>query len=136
MPRLRPIPVTFLSAAFIATGAIGLLYHATEFRGAFSSDTDLIWVLLLRLLAIAGGVFALRGANWARWLLLAWAAYHVVLSVGHSTSQVVAHLVVVAVVILVYFRGSGSSFFSGRSSQQSVPEHVSERAHGHGSDEQ
>ena len=35
-------------------------------------------------LAIVCGVFLLRGHNWARWLALAWIAFHVVLSAFHA----------------------------------------------------
>ncbi len=39
----------------------------------------------------------LRGSNWARWLALAWIAFHVFLSFLHSWQQVLVHC--------LFFRG-------------------------------
>src|SRR5206468_3983960 len=78
----RPITVAIIGYLFIAVGSIGLIYHTVEERHPF--DGELIWIVLLRLLAIVGGAFLLRGRNWARWLLIAWMGYHVALSVFHS----------------------------------------------------
>ena len=108
----RPLSVTILSWAFIAAGAVGLVYHAAGLRsGAGDRLDDVVLVLVLRALAIIGGAFALRGANWGRWLLLLWMAYHVVISVGHLSFEVVAHAIVLVVVAVVYFRAPGSAWF-------------------------
>lgn len=66
----RPLTVTFVGWLFIAVGTMGFAYHATEFKIQAPLNYDLVWVQFVRLLAIVGGVFLLRGANWARWLLL------------------------------------------------------------------
>jgi len=42
------------------------VYHLAEFK-AHPFQNDILWVSLVRLLAIVGGVFMLRGHNWARW---------------------------------------------------------------------
>jgi hypothetical protein len=106
----RPFAVTILSWLFIAAGAVGLVYHAVGFR-AGDPLADVILVLVVRALAIWGGIFALRGANWARWLLVAWMAYHVVISWGHSTSEVASHAILLLVTAIVYFRAPGSAWF-------------------------
>jgi len=36
-----------------------------------------MWVCLLSLAAVIAGAGLLRGYNWARWLALAWIAFHV-----------------------------------------------------------
>ena len=70
----RPRSVVLVSCLFIAAGILGFVYHASELKAQDPVQSDLILVLFIRLLAVVGGVFALRGANWARWLLLVWMA--------------------------------------------------------------
>ena len=104
----RPRSVTVISWLFVAAGAIGLAYHATEFK-AF--QYEVVWVCLVRLLAILCGVFMLRGSNWARWLLLVWIAYHVILSAFHSLSELVVHSLLFAVVAYFLLRPQASAYF-------------------------
>jgi hypothetical protein len=73
----RPLSVTIVAALLILAGMIGFAYHLTEFVSRSRLQSDDLWVLAVRLLAIAYGVFLLRGRNWARWLAIAWIAYHV-----------------------------------------------------------
>ena len=109
----RPLSVTLISYLFIVSGATGIIYHASEFEEILT-ERDALWVLAVRLLAIIGGVFALRGANWARWLLVAWIVYHVIISFYHSTSEVVMHAVLTVVVVIALFHKKANLFFSGR----------------------
>ncbi|RPJ61043.1 MAG: hypothetical protein EHM23_08345 [Acidobacteria bacterium] len=109
----RPLAVTIISWLFIVAGAIGLAYHATELTAEGPFDSEVIWVLFVRLLAVAGGVFMLRGYNWARWLLLAWIAYHVILSVFHSLSELVMHTLLLVVIAYFLFRPRVSAYFRG-----------------------
>ena len=96
---------------FIVAGVIGLGYHATEFNPQAAFDIDLALVLLIRFLAIVGGVFVLRGANWARWLLVIWIGYHVILSASHSVSELVIHCAILGGVAYVLFRPQSSQYF-------------------------
>ncbi|HET6890379.1 MAG TPA: hypothetical protein VFH31_04700 [Pyrinomonadaceae bacterium] len=105
----RPLSVTIIGWLFIAAGAIGLAYHVTELRRPF--EYDVVWVCFLRLLAILGGVFVLSGHNWARWLLVIWIAYHVVLSGSHSLSGVITHALLLVVVTYFLFRPQATSYF-------------------------
>jgi hypothetical protein len=100
---MRARSVVILSWLYITVGVVGLIYHAFNWSPD-EPPVDQGWVLLLRVLAIVGGVFTLRGAVWSRWLLVAWIAYHVFLSLGHSTSQLVVHSVLFALTALVMFR--------------------------------
>ncbi len=61
----RPLSVTVISCLFAAAGAIGLVYHLTELKTLDPFPYDVLWVCLVRLLAIVCGVFMLRGSNWA-----------------------------------------------------------------------
>lgn len=95
---VRPLAVIIIGCLLIAAGTVGLAYHATEFRGWRPFQYDVLWVCLIRLAAIVGGVFMLRGKNWARWGVIVWMAYHVVLSAFHSLSQFLLHGVFLAVI--------------------------------------
>jgi hypothetical protein len=110
----RPRSVTLIGGLFIAAGAIGFAYHAGDLRIEGPFRYELVWVLFLRLLAIVGGIFVLRGANWARWLLLLWMGYHVVLSALHSVSELIMHSVLFAVIAYVLFRAQASAYFRNR----------------------
>lgn len=107
----RPLSVTIIGWLFIAAGIFGFAYHASELRVQHLFDLELIWVLFVRLLAIAGGIFVLRGANWARWLLLGWISYHVVLSAFHSPTELIIHSVLCALIAYVFFRRPATAYF-------------------------
>jgi hypothetical protein len=113
----RPFSITVIGCFFAAAGFIGLAYHGTEFRTQRFSY-ELVWVCLLRLLAILGGVFAVRGHNWARWLLLAWIGYHFILSAFHQPAELIVHGVLFAVVGYVLFRPQASAYFRGASAER------------------
>ena len=103
----RPIPVTILGGLFIAAGLVGLLYHLSE----RPLDRSTLLVSFIRAIAIVGGVFLLRGYNWARWLLLAWVAFHVVVSMFHTVSETLAHAVLLAVVAYFLLTPPDSKYF-------------------------
>ena len=109
--KKRPISVTIIAWLFIAAGLVGLTYHLTEFDINSPSQFELVLVLILRVLVIVCGVFILRGSNWARWLLLVWIAYHLVLSAFHSTSELAMHSVLLAVVAYFLLRRESSVYF-------------------------
>ena len=87
----RSLSVTIIGWLFIAIGVISFAYLFIEFSNRHTFQYDALWVLLLRLLALACGVFMLRGNNWARWLTVAWMGYHVVLSAFHAWQELVIH---------------------------------------------
>ena len=110
----RPLSVTLISYLFIIAGAAGIIYHASELKEIVNRP-EVIWVLAVRLLAIVGGVFALRGANWARWLLVAWIGYHVILSFYHSTAELAMHAALTVVVLTALFYKAANAYFAGKS---------------------
>jgi hypothetical protein len=107
MAMKRPFPVTFLACLFIAAGLLGLLYHLTD----KPLDREIVFVSMVRILAVIGGVFLLRGHNWARWLLLAWVAFHVIVSAFQSLSQTIAHVVLLMLVTYFLFTPPACKFF-------------------------
>ncbi len=108
----RPLSVTIIGWLFIAAGAIGLVYHASELISRRPFSFYLVWVCLLRLMAIVCGVFLLRGSNLARWLLVIWIGYHVVLSVFQSWSSGAIHGLLLLVIAYFLFRSKVSPFFA------------------------
>jgi hypothetical protein len=109
--RRRPLSITIIGWLFVGAGTIGLAYHATEFRAQRPVEYDVIGVCIIRLLAILSGVFLLRGSNWARWLLLVWLAYHVILSAFHSLSELAMHGLLLGVIAYFLFRPQASAYF-------------------------
>jgi hypothetical protein len=112
----RPLAIAIIGWVFIAVGSFALFYHLQprhipEFRADPSIANRLIWICLIRFLAIVGGVFVLRGANWARWLLVLWLAYHVGLSAFHSLFEVAVHGGLFAVILYFLFRTPANEFF-------------------------
>jgi len=105
--------VTILGCVYIGVGAIGFVYHLTEFLARGTSRYEDVWVELVRFLAIVSGVFMLRGQNWARWLALAWIAFHVVLSAFHSVSEFAVHCLFFAVIAWFLLRPEAARYFRG-----------------------
>lgn len=105
--------VSIISFIYIAASAMGIIYHAVELK-QIASNPEVIWVLTVRLLAIAGGVFALRSANWARWLLVAWIIYHVIISFYHSTAEIIMHAVVTVITIASLYNAKANTYFRNK----------------------
>jgi len=106
----RPLSVTLISCLFIAAGAMGITYHAAELKH-ITTNPEMILVLVVRLLAIVGGLFALRGAFWARWLLVMWIAYHVIISFFHTGTELIMHLVIMVITIVALFHPKANTYF-------------------------
>jgi len=109
----RPRAISVLSAAFIAAGVVGLVYHRGEFRPDQPFRLEFIAVCGVRLAAIVGGVATFRGANWGRWMLLVWTGFHVVLSAFHALSELLVHAVLLVLVGYFLFRPGVSAYFRG-----------------------
>ena len=105
----RPLSITLVGCLFVAAGAVGIAYHAGDFRKAPPLEYAL--VCFVRVLAIVGGVFLLRGRDWARWLLLAWLASHVVLSAFHNTAELAMHAALLVVIGYLLLRPTASAYF-------------------------
>lgn len=108
-PPQRPISVTIIGCVFIAAGVMGLVYHAGDVRTSRPAEYAL--VCFVRLLAVIGGVFLLRGHNWARWLVIAWMAFHVALSVMHTPVELIMHAVLLVAIAWFLFRPRAAAYF-------------------------
>lgn len=107
----RPLSVLAIGCLYAAVGAIGLVFHLIEFKLQHPFQYDIVWISLVHLIAIVSGVYVLRGSNWARWLALAWIAFHVVLSAFHSRSELVVHSLLCAVIAYGLFRPQAAQYF-------------------------
>jgi hypothetical protein len=110
----RPLSITLLSYLLIVVGAAGFVFHFSESYKRHSFASDDVLVLAVSLLAIVCGVFLLRGKDWARWLSMAWIAFHVVLSFFHSMREVAVHALFLLVFAVLLFRPAASQFFRRR----------------------
>ena len=106
MPQ-RPRSITIISWLFIVFGAVALLSGVV--RGG---DLTSHWyVHLSRILQIVAGVFMLYGRNWARWLLVAWIAFHIIISALHSVLFLLMHVAIFSVILFFVFRPQASAYF-------------------------
>jgi hypothetical protein len=114
----RPLSITIVGWVFIVVGSLGLASGLISVaRIASVSGTsavtrhqllDASYVSLSGLIAAVGGAALLHGFRWARWIVVAWMAAHVVLSLFHSIFEVAIHTVLLVVLIYVLFRPQGS----------------------------
>lgn len=107
----RPISVTVIACLYFATGALGFVYHASEFTAGQPFRFDLFGIELIRIAAVVCAVFMLRGHNWARWLALVWMGFHVVLSAFHDLGQLAVHCLFFAVIVWFLTRMDARRFF-------------------------
>jgi len=122
--RTRPRAITILAWLFIAVGAAGILkdvwplatpqagQQIAKLKAEGLADLGLAWTS--RLLAVIGGAFLLRGFNWARWLLVAWMAFHIWISALHSPMQLLLHCVIFAGAGCLLFHRQSSAYFRNR----------------------
>ncbi len=101
--RKPPLSIAVIGAIFLALAALDLyrglapLFH----DGRLALDDAI--VLGIAVAAAVGGVFVLYGHSWARWLLAAWMALHVALSLGNAV-QLVVHTLIFGAMLFFLFR--------------------------------
>ena len=112
--KTRPWPVIVVSCLLMAAGGVGLIYHLTEFKGLQPFPYELLLISVVRLLAIIFAVYMLLGRNWARWMAVAWIAFHVVLSAFHSLGEFAMHSLILALFAYALFQAEASRYFAGQ----------------------
>lgn len=115
----RPRSITVISWIFIAFGSIalliGLLPNVNTTAAQRIAELKGHWyVHVSRMVMVLGGLFMLYGFNWARWLLVVWLVFHVIISVLHSPFQLLVHSLLFAVVLYFLFRPLASAYFRGK----------------------
>ena len=109
MPLLRrPVAVLIVAGAYLAVGVLGFVAHLHDLLARPSEGA---WIELTELLAVLAGVFLLRGRNWARWLAVAWIAFHVGLSAFGSLREATMHAVLAVLIVWMLFRADSAPWF-------------------------
>jgi hypothetical protein len=106
----RPISVTILACIYLAVGIGGFVVHLREL---LAHHPDALPIELTELVAVVCGAFLLRGHNWARWVALAWIAFHVVLSAFHAIPEFAVHALFCAAIAWILFRSEAARYFRG-----------------------
>ncbi len=125
--KKRPWSVTFIGWLLIVVGSVvlvaGLWPSAHTDASKYPPEPlyELALICLVRVIGIVGGVFMLRGRNWARWLVVAWIGFHVIIGFTRSIFSSVVHDSILAVAIYVLFRPRASAFFRGRNEPEKSP---------------
>jgi hypothetical protein len=107
----RPLAVTIIAWVYIAVGTIGFAAHSGGLRARDWLAYDNVLIEVVEIVAVVAGVFTLRGRNWARWLTVAWIAFHVVLSAFHSLRELVIHGLIWGVIAWMLFRPEANNYF-------------------------
>ena len=102
----RPVSVLILACLYLVVGIAGFALHFHDFR-----QPDGLWIALTEALAIVAGAFMLRGQNWARWLALAWMAFHVIISFG-VVRQLIVHSLMLVLIAWLLFRPEARRYFA------------------------
>jgi hypothetical protein len=106
----RPRSITIISWVFIVFGSIALL------SGAPFADIKSHWyVHLSRILQIVAGVFMLHGHNWARLLLVAWIAFHLVVGALHGVATLAVHVAIFSAILFFVWRREANEYFAAGS---------------------
>lgn len=109
----RPLGVTIIGCLYVLVGVAGFVAHFASFRLLDTWEVE-----LTEFLAVLSGAFTLRGRNWARWLAVAWIAFHVALSYG-SIHEVILHSMFLVAITWVLFRADAALYFRGASIEAS-----------------
>jgi hypothetical protein len=104
----RPVSILVLACVYLAVGSIGFVFHFRDLR-----QPDGLGIEVTELLAILAGAFMLRGRNWARWLALAWMAFHVALSAFGVLRELAIHTLILVVIAWILFRPEARRYFHG-----------------------
>lgn len=107
----RPIAVWVIALLYIAVGSIGFVAHWSDLRSATTLRSDGLVIEITELVALVSGAFMLRAKNWARWLAVAWMAFHVVVSAFDGSHGLIVHCVFLALIAWAVFRSESSRYF-------------------------
>ena len=112
----RPRSITIIGWLFVLFGSITLLSGVLPigditFAQRVGELQSHWYVHLARIIGIVAGAFMLKGYNWARWLLVAWMAFHIVVGALNGLVHFLTHVVIFSVILFFLFRPNASSYF-------------------------
>ena len=109
--KKRPIGVIVVAVLLVLGGAAGLIGDFMNSHSLSGNYLESVWIAAVNVLGIAAAVFLFRGENWARWLAVAWMAFHVAISFLNAWRQAVMHGVILMLIVLVLFQREAREFF-------------------------
>ncbi len=109
--KKRPIGVVVVAILLMLAGVAGLVRDFMNSHPLSANHFESVWIAALNLLGIVAGVFLFRGSNWARWLAIAWMAFHVAISFLNAWQQAVMHGVILLLIVLILFRRDARDYF-------------------------
>jgi hypothetical protein len=104
----RPVLIMAVACLYIAVGAIGFVRHFDTLRPPTQEGIE---IEVTEIVGLVAGIFLLRGHNWARWLAIAWIAFHVGLSAFHAWPEFMTHLAFFLAIAWILFRSEASAYF-------------------------
>jgi len=105
----RPVPVIVVGCLYVVVGIGGAAAHLMAMR---RFESDVLPAVVVNLAALISGIWILRRQNWARWLAIAWMAFHVILSVFHSPRELIVHALFLAAIAFLLFRPRANAYFA------------------------
>ena len=107
----RPVSVVAVAVVFMAIGLLDIWRGAVPLTSAQENlRDDGLLVLSIGIAALLGGICALKGYNWARWLLTIWMALHVALSIRNPYALAI-HVVIFGLALAGLFHPAASNYF-------------------------
>jgi len=113
----RPYRVTGLGWFLIVVCIAMSGYHLKQLTPRHALEDGNAWIFVLELTGIVAGAFLLRGKNWARWLVLAWIAFHVVVGFLDSPGRGIFHALILMMFAYALFRPEANAYFRGENGE-------------------
>src|SRR5262245_59994066 len=117
--RTRPVSLTIVAWLFLVVGFWGLVHAGQRLLQDASASSfgrhevvDVSLAAASGVLAGLGGGFLLGGRNWARWAIVVWMAFHLVISAMHSTEMLLVHTAIFAPIFFFLFRRPASVYLT------------------------
>ncbi|MGH9734455.1 MAG: hypothetical protein ACRD8A_07690 [Candidatus Acidiferrales bacterium] len=106
----RPWRITFIAWLFVVAGLADIGFNL---RGLTQQPFryDSLWPIGLGIVAVFCGLLLFLGINWARWLAVAWLAFHVIVGSFGSAQKLVVHGLLLAVIAYFLFRREATAYF-------------------------
>lgn len=112
--RRIPVSVILIAGLYLIVGVGGFVAHFGD------RSHDWVWVEGTELIAILCGVFLLLAHQWARWLTIAWMAFHVAISFGDGRKLAI-HGLFLVLIVWGLFSANANFFFRSRESPGAGP---------------
>jgi hypothetical protein len=106
-----PPSIVVISFLFILAGGISIGVRVWQFSINKPTFLGEAGVYTSGGIAIAAGIYLMRGRNWARWLALAWLVFQCVISAFYQPLGLPVHLCFIGVLAWFLFRREAQQWF-------------------------